>query len=244
MAESRPGRGDVPRGNGAGLANASGKNAGMRLKAFPSAPWPVPCRTLPRSHGCRDAGGCSSRLGRGFAGGARGSCLEMAGTPARVGDAACREPFGVLPGWVASWAVLGAPEKSSRPWSSVTNVIFPRTPVCARFRGERLHFRGRGREGSHSSFSGDGSVRRGGVSERAPAPREPTWAGLGTGVSGPTTAGTRAQQGAATARTRQCPGPWDSQDGSGERPWGAMAAPTPPPAPRGLPGAGPIPTAR
>lgn len=52
MAESRPGRGEVPRGNGAGLASASGKNAEMRLSVFPSAPWPVPCLTLLQERSC------------------------------------------------------------------------------------------------------------------------------------------------------------------------------------------------
>lgn len=91
MAESRPGRGDVPRGNGAGLANASGKNAEMRLSvsisictlasAVPdTATWTGLLRPP------EDALPC---LGRGFAGGAWGSCLRMAGHRARGDTRTC-----------------------------------------------------------------------------------------------------------------------------------------------------------
>lgn len=47
---------------------------------------------------------------------------------------------------------LGHAGKRSQPWSPLINVVFPRTPVYARFRGWELHLRGRGREVFHSSF--------------------------------------------------------------------------------------------
>lgn len=138
-AESHPGRGDVPRGNGAGLANTSGKNAEMRLSVSVSIcalAGAVPDAAT-RTGLLRPPEDACPRLGRGFAGGAQGSCLRMARHRARGDTRTCwgcslqgafqgAPGLGGIPG-----LCLGHPGKSSQTWSSLINVIFPRNPgVC------------------------------------------------------------------------------------------------------------------
>lgn len=112
-AESRPGRGNVPRGNGAALASASAKNAEMWLSVSVSI-----CALAGAQPGGllsppEDARPC---LGRGFAGGAQGSCLGM-GRHRAWGHQGTggMPPAGSLSGWSRAgwhpWAVLGAPRK-------------------------------------------------------------------------------------------------------------------------------------
>lgn len=139
-AESRPGRGDAPSGNGAGLANASGKNAEMRLSVSVSIralAGAVPDAAM-RTGLLRPPGDARPRLGRGFAGGARGSCLGMGRHRARGDTTTCwgRSLWGAF--WGAPrlgggipGLCLGHSGKPSQLLSSLINVIFPRTPgVC------------------------------------------------------------------------------------------------------------------
>lgn len=149
-AESRPGRGHVPRGNGAGPASASGKNAEKRLSVSVSI---CALAGAMRPGLLRPPEDARPHLGRGFAGGARGSCLGMA-THSAHGETRTRwgrslqgafwgaSGLGGIPG-----LCLGHPEKSSRPRSSLVNVIFPRTLLCARFRGRDCTLEGKGEAG-------------------------------------------------------------------------------------------------
>lgn len=252
-AKCHPGGGDVPRGNGAGLANASGKNAGMRLSVFPSAPWPLP-DTAPRPGLLRPPEDAGPSLGRGFAGGAQSSCLRAGGhvgMPGHAGDAA----FGVLPGWVAALGWTQGVQDSPAGCGLFNKCDFPQDTWCVSgLKAEAALLREREGKLLAAAVNGDDSERRGGVSGRAPAPREPVLGGdVGRDLRGGfcphqplgcecsralaqwghcgDTLGTLWGHGADTATSRAP----DSRGGSRERPQGAAAAPTAPPAPHGSP---------